>query len=1178
MPGQEEYVNMEEAKHVLKRPENYIGGMAYEESNVYLWDKKLERIVDRNVKHSKAFLQTLYEPLSNVVDNAHRSLEQEKKMNKFVVDFTETSIRMWNNGATIPVRPLGGSGVHKDKYIPHVMMGYLRSGSNFNDEKKRKNSGRNGYGVKLTNIFSHRFKFTTQDAENKKLYTQEWRENMSVADDPEVKKKSGAGFTELEWEPDFVHFGLEKFDETHQAIFMRMLIEASMSTGIKIVVNGDPIHIKTQISYVKLYEGENRETIKMGDENLTLIICGSENPNTVSFVNGINTPQGGAHVKACVSSVFSDIRDLFATKDGTKIQPSDMTRYFSIYVWASVDNPEFDRQTKTELIKPKVKPPVYTKSVLNKIKKWEVARAIADFVKSKEIGEFADVAKKKQKKRRVSKKFEHAVLAGRKPEQCALIVCEGDSAMGFAMAGISKPFKLGGKTYQGQQQIGLFATKGKIMNVAKASAKQLKDNEEVQSLITGLGLVYGLDYTDDKNFNTLNYHVFIVLVDADTDGSHIAGLILNFFKTLFPSLLKRKNFICMMHTPVVHIKVKGVGEKVYYSYAKFMLEASKYKDKITNMEYSKGLGSLDDEQVRQYYGEYFSWYVNDEEAFKSIDKAFDDSSADLRKQWIADHDPEKVVDIGNPEKPKGYITERNITRFIDDELINHAIENCGRSLPSVFDGWKTSQRMIYFTITKLKRNTKATRIKVAQLGGAVSSTCPYHHGEVCLYNTIGNMAQNYVGTNNLWFLVPNGQFGSRLMMGKDMAQPRYIHTYRTELGNHVFPAADNPILKYEDDEGSTAQPLHYMPIVPMVLINGANGIGTGWSTTIPQFNPLDVLNSVRKWIELYKKNTPVFQNIGDSKLCLLPELVPWYRGFKGTITQSGENRYLTEGILTRVDQFGNEIDPNEGGEDVYTYKITELPIGKATKDYTFFLEDLEDAGYLQIRGKNCTKHTISYTIDTTKRWTPKTLKLQSTLATSNMVCIDEKGRIRKYDTVQEIIDYFCHARLQAYRDRTKHLVKSLAELALIIKNKIRFIKAVNSEEIVVKGKNRVQLIEILTEQKYDPDPRENKYNYLLNISIDKLCVDGIDALTKEYDEIKGEIKRLKKTAPEDIWAEELDGLEVAIKKFYEFWEAEFKKDDPGEEKVMKKMTGRVANALKKKQEKAAEKKSKQSKK
>ena len=240
------------------------------------------------------------------------------------------------------------------------------------------------------------------------------------------------------------------------------------------------------------------------------------------------------------------------------------------------------------------------------------------------------------------------------------------------------------------------------------------------------------------------------------------------------------------------------------------------------------------------------------------------------------------------------------TDFINKELIHFSNYDNVRSIPSLIDGLKPSHRKIF--VCSFKRNL-TKEIRVAQLAGYVSEHGAYHHGEASLHGAIIGMAQNFVGHNNINYLEPIGQFGSRLKGGKDSAQPRYIHTHLTKISNIIFNKLDNPILEHTEDDGIKVEPKYYLPIIPMILINGSEGIGTGWSTGIPKFNPIDVISNIKK---LMNDQEP-------------DDMIPWMKGFQGRVSKIVKNSWISKGNYSII--------------DTTTVVVTELPLGMWTDNY-----------------------------------------------------------------------------------------------------------------------------------------------------------------------------------------------------------------------------------------------------
>lgn len=332
--------------------------------------------------------------------------------------------------------------------------------------------------------------------------------------------------------------------------------------------------------------------------------------------------------------------------------------------------------------------------------------------------------------------------------------------------------------------------------------------------------------------------------------------------------------------------------------------------------------------------------------------------------------------------------EIEIPTFINKELILFSMADNVRSIPSVVDGLKPGHRKILFSC--FKRNLK-TEIKVAQLSGYIAEHSAYHHGEQSLNSTIIGMAQNYVGSNNINYLEPRGQFGTRLQGGKDAASSRYVFTTLSPITREIFHPSDSQLLDYLDDDGQSIEPRWYMPVLPMILLNGGEGIGTGWSTYIPNYNPKDIISNLRKLIRKEE----------------IAPMHPWYRGFVGAIEEQGTGKYKVTGVW----------NVSEEANGFRTLEITELPVGSWTQPYKDFLEglvDQEKGGIKEFREYH-TDTTVHFQIKMTAaqyataeaEGIEKKFKLSTSISTTNMVCFDQEGRIKKVlDIFANIVRFF----------------------------------------------------------------------------------------------------------------------------------------------------------------------------
>lgn len=345
----------------------------------------------------------------------------------------------------------------------------------------------------------------------------------------------------------------------------------------------------------------------------------------------------------------------------------------------------------------------------------------------------------------------------------------------------------------------------------------------------------------------------MIMTDQDHDGSHIKGLIINFVHHNWPGLLKM-NFIEEFITPIVKAS-KGTRSFSFFS----MPELDEWKRATPNwkkgwkLKYYKGLGTSTSKEAKEYFTDMkrhrikfkYQGTVDDDNITMAFAKKCVEKRKDWLNAWMENTKTRREMGMGEDVIYSSAVTSITYSDFINKELVLFSNLDNSRSIPSMVDGLKPGQRKVIFTC--MKRNDKK-EVKVAQLAGSVAEHSAYHHGEASLMSTIIGLAQNYVGSNNINLLMPNGQFGTRLQGGKDAASPRYIFTQLSPLAEHLFNANDTPLLNTLYDDNQRIEPEYYVPLIPMVLVNGADGIGTGWSTKIPNHNPREIVENIRRMI------------------------------------------------------------------------------------------------------------------------------------------------------------------------------------------------------------------------------------------------------------------------------------------------------------------------------------------
>jgi len=1089
------YQKLSPIEHMLLRPDMYIGDIRNKRSTEYVFDGN--KIKQKAIWNNEGLVRVFVEIVANAVDNYLRSLEGDTPVKKIKIELNEETgeTKVWNDGNVIPIEVDDKEGVYNHSLI----FGNLMSGSNFNDKEDRYTSGKNGIGSSATNIFSKSFKVTGTDPVRSLKLVQVWSNNMKETKGPKItKKKSKSGHTEVCWFPDFEKFGLKGYTKDIVDVIKRIVYDTSMLCDkASVYYNGELIKIKKLQDYAKFFEGfDAKECLLLSSADCEVIICPSTNNEfeQVSFVNGIYTKNGGCHVDKWLNGILKDLLAKLSKKGKSLISRRDLKQYFRIFVKCRVNKPIFDSQSKNKLESPDVEVD-YKKTALNKIMKWSIIKDVNDLIKSKDMLSLKKTERKKRGFIRIEG-MDQANLAGTKnSKDCTLVLCEGLSAKTYVVCGLS--IGIDGK--KGRDYTGIMSLTGKILNTRNASNNVISKNKEVTNIIKALGLEYGVDYTNETNFSKLRYGKIALLADADDDGIHIESLILNLFHSLFPSLLKRpKAFIISLKTPIVRINSKA-GDTLFYDASR--ADSFIKNNPKRNIKYYKGLGTTKAEDVPDTFGKKIVNYVFDDNTDKNMEKVFNKKLTDERKKWLTDYDPKKRLycldDMGCKSKVK-------ISNFLDEELIKFSLSDCGRSIPSLVDGFKTSQRKIFYCVKKRNLAYSGKSLKVAQLAGYVAEHSNYHHGEQNLYDTITKMAQDFIGSNNIPLLYRDGQMGSRIQLGKDAASARYIYTKMDKCTDILFPKEDDVLLERVIDDGDVVEPVYYVPIIPLILVNGVNaGIGTGFSSSIPCYNPVDVIKYIKHWLEN--------KTFCRKSMKHLKPLIPSYKNFRGEIQQIDTNKFKTTGIL-------------KPGKKKGEYKISEIPITVSIDKFKERLEDMYENKKLKKVINHSTQNKIDFTVyeSPSVPVTIDSLKLYSYLSTTNMVLFDENNKITKYEDVYDIIDSFCKVRLDYYCKRKVYMVKELKRVIKFLKNKERFISEVMSKKLRVMNIDEKIILNSMKSAGYDKE--EGSFDYLLRMPVRTFTKNKIESLKEEIKNKSVQLKKIQGTTTERMWITELDNL------------------------------------------------------
>jgi DNA topoisomerase-2 len=605
------------------------------------------------------------------------------------------------------------------------------------------------------------------------------------------------------------------------------------------------------------------------------------------------------------------------------------------------------------------------------------------------------------------------------------------------------------------------------------------------------------------------------MTDQDLDGSHIKGLCINLFHSEWSSLVRIPGFLSFMNTPILRAK-KGPQTLLFYNDGEYETWKNGFGTdgpKGWTIKYFKGLGTSTSAEFKEYFAnkKIVDFVYDGKDSDDIIDKIFNKKRADDRKIWLGAYNKNAYLDTSR--------SEVKYNEFIDNEMIHFSIYDNERSIPNGIDGLKISLRKILFSAFKRKLTSE---IKVAQFSGYVSEHSAYHHGEASLNGAIVNMAQNFVGSNNINLLEPNGQFGTRLQGGDDSASERYIFTMLNSLTRYIFPEADDAVLSYLNDDGTIVEPEYYVPIIPFALINGISGIGTGFSCSIEPYNPKHIIEYLKNKLS-DKSNEHI-------------DFVPYYEGFKGSIRKIADNKFLVKGLYEKI------------ADD--KIRITELPVGTWTMPYTTMLETLMDGAQTDKEGKKippsikdftsiCTEVSVDITVQFPKgriqeleasvdahdcNGLEKMLKLFTTVSTTNMHMFNSEIKLHKYGSVGEIIDDFYSVRMETYKKRKAAQVDDLEKRLVKLSNRARYIQETLFGAIDLRRKTAEQVTALLSGLKFAQC--DGDFKYLIKMPMDSVTQENVESIMKEKTTAEKDLAALKATTLEKMWLNELEILDV----------------------------------------------------
>ena len=1261
-PTADYYKHFEDQRdHVLSRLTMYAGAVdriPYTERIMDFSEEK-PKIVEELIDVPQAIERFYLELTSNAADNVDRSRRLGIDVGSIDITVNRKTVQVKNGGCPIPIEPSN----YKDKngqqmWVPELIFGTLLSSSTYDPALERNGAAVNGLGAKITNILSNRFKVHIGNANQKLQYVQTWEDHMHPAkrSEPEITPyPTGKSFVLISYDLDFEYFHYPPpaegtndesakptadptpdapsppspidqggYTDNMIALFARHAADISFTAKCPVTFNGISFSYQNILNYSELYFGEKIKTaiihyewpagteteVKRGQvvaKNPKVVplveLCCLDTPDngvSVSFVNGMITREGGVHVNSAFKCVSSNILDKINTsiekqrkksksktaQDQRKrptLTIADVKPHISMMLACRLPNPLYVSQSKTSLSSPTPKIQIPEK-VLGLVDRWDLIERLYAAVEAKE---FKNIAKTDGKKSRhiANMKADDANEAGGKnSKDCVLYIVEGESAKGY-------PINMMASIPNARDYIGILPIRGKLLNVMNAPQIQIAENKEILEIKEILGLREGLDYTIDMNQQTLRYGKLIILCDSDRDALHIIGLIMNFIYCKYPSLLTI-GFVYFLRTPILRID-KGKQKKNFYSLNEYdtWKQGVGNESRSWNHKYCKGLGSSSALEVRDDGSDpHFVACLYDDTCPQAFRLAFDDKLSNLRKEWIANH-----KSIPGIEEMRML----PISKFLYHEFVEFAVVNVHRSIPKVMDGLKEVQRKILWAVLKewgsgsdkgktsrkwdkkiLTGNVK--RMKVVTLIGEVIKGCGYLYGDKPLEGAIVGMAQDFVGTNNMPFLAREGSFGDR-NDGK-AAAARYVFTKPEWWLPLIFRNEDMALLQQVEDEGELFEPEFFLPILPLVLINGALGIGTGHSTFVPCHNPIDIV----AWLFAKIRGEP------------LPDVLPWYRDFKGEIRveirlrkplsdENGETlddmnpdipyeivsqtpetpetetplaaklRSTTSALTTSTDPLGpddlfvdetvdedvipvesNLPDSNKIQKIVMvvdgkfhmknnTAIVEEVPWNMYFNDYKNWLMTLIEDKTIEDYRSLCTPNSAYFEVVGMKNPTLTKLRLTRSFGLTNMCLLNMtgiKGRPQKYKSTLDILEYFYEQRLPYYDMRRQNIINSIEAKIKKMNLRMQFIRAVLDDKIVIFRRKKADIIAQVESLGL---PKElgtevNSYHY---------SEEDIAKLKNDIEQLEQEKILMVNTKPSQLWLNDLEEFLTGYVKYYD---------------------------------------------
>lgn len=1194
-----DYQNKTSLEHVRDVPDTYIGSIEPRVVSEWIFDFETEQMKKVEMDLSAGVKRVFLEILSNAGDNVRYSFSQG--IDPGQIDFTfdqDGYLSIRNGGSPIPIEPHLKSTKDNLHLIPTDIFSVLYSSTNYDTTKDRIGAGRNGYGSKLTNCFSSHFIVMIGDSgrvdENNEPisgqeYMGEWRDQMKTMVKAEaipgfsfkdgewkrLKRGSyrGPAYTEVSWHLDFLKMNMpdEKYSSNDLGLFSRYILEFSLTCGVPVTINKkkydfrsirkfaslfyDKEKIKTAVSYFcagktqvvpanfkQAKTTSQRETVVAeGDfepESQILLLDTPDDGYVFSYVNGLLTSEGGVHVdklfKELSPLVIKAIQERSKSSASGLLKPKDVKPHLSVFLVCRVLNTKYNSQSKTKLESPVPNITFSTDDVKPLLStQWTLTERLLNTIDAKNIKNLSKSDGKKIAHISLPK-GEDANEAGKaKSSLCRLYIVEGKSATPYPIKRIKS--EKGGKDFGGY-----YPLQGKPMNVSSHDDEKVSTYKEFENIKKMLGLRHGVDYSSDETMRTLRYGEVILTTDADSDGMHILGLIINLFHKYWPSLLAR-GYVRFLATPVVRAFVqKGREEKIecFYDERSFATWHEKQKGQKMEIKYYKGLGSSEDEDIEADLKTAPVVVLDyDDEGKLLVDLAFQKDKSDERKEWIKRW--REIREKVKPFSPTKTLEHRTVSDVMGISFPPYMIDNLFRSIPSYKDGLKKSQRQaMYYALHHWNYGKKYVEkekkgIKVEAIALKAIDYVNYHHGGESMKEAMVKMTQKFPGSNNLPYFRDHGQFGTRDSGGKDASSPRYIGLSCPWWMSFLYQQEMIDLIPRREVDGDLGEPSWLPCDLPLGVINGGRGVGTGWSTYIPSHHPLQIAD----WIlDRLDDNHP-------------SPLLPYFHGFRGKLIiktrlpskkDETDQQFLTPSVgrdsITSDDEeddsplmsycgrgittLGRYEVLSENKDGTIDVRITELPVYTWQKDYRKWVEKLLSDGKIKGFRDLGTPEVPDLTINGLPALmaTGSRLGLEKSYGLTNMVLIDDDGVPTLHRSAEEIVSLYMEEMIKMYAKLKESRLRRITEKIDEMTMERKIIRAYLDDKLVIKKGT--------TDKEIDSQLSALS---LSNTIFDKINLRGltqtkISILEKRIEEKQVEYKLLDETPVQHLWRNRIESF------------------------------------------------------